>query len=198
MTIIVPADPAPASGKPALRRFGADLTPPLGGPVQRLSRLGARFFVEIRYDPMDATLAGPILAALMKADVASDELRVAFPQAEFSEVIGAPLVAGAGQAGSLLNVDGLLAGVTVPQGVVFSFEKSGRAYLHMTTESVTANGSGQATLTIAPMLRTAPPDNAALEFANPKVEGLLQGGDIAWDVDLVRHLGLTFSIFEAR
>ncbi len=78
----------------------------------------------------------------------------------------------------------------------FSVTVSGRNYLYFTTDLVTANGSGQATLPIAPMLRASPADNAALAFATPKIEGFLSGTTEEWDLDVLTTVGISFTLTE--
>lgn len=198
MSVTLPSLPRGASVAPRLIDFGATLRPPLGGPVQRIGRLGSRFAVDVRLPPLSLTDARSFLARQIKAKTTGETLKLAWPQAQAAPAIGAPLVNGAGQTGSLLAVDGLTAGVTVPEGAFFSFTAGGRAYLHVVTAAVVASGGGAATLSIGPMLRATPADNVALNFAAPEVEGLLGDGDVAWDLDSLRIYGVAFTLAEAR
>jgi len=54
---------------------------------------------------------------------------------------------------------------------------------HMITEDVNSNGSGLATLTFVPALRTSPADNAAIVVNNPKGLFRLMDNTFAWSVD---------------
>ena len=75
-----------------------------------------------------------------------------------------PLVNGAGQIGRTLNSDGWPLSTTVL--VAGQFITINNQLLQL-TENVTSNGSGVATLTFEPPIRTSPSDNAAIEYKNP-------------------------------
>lgn len=101
---------------------------------------------------------------------------------------GTPLVNGGSQTGSSLVTDGWANSTTVMQtGDFFSFADTSspaRTRLHMVTADVTSNGSGQATLAIAPPLRSSPADNAALTLSTPGAVFMLASddeGEIAFD-----------------
>ena len=75
-----------------------------------------------------------------------------------------PLVNGAGQGGRALATDGWPVSTTVL--VAGQFVTIDNQLLQL-TENVTSNGSGVATLTFEPPIRTSPADNAAIEYKNP-------------------------------
>ena len=76
---------------------------------------------------------------------------------------------------------------------------SGLQYLYQTTTAVTANGSGQATLVLRPMLRASPADNAALIYNPATVEGFVTLSDGAMNISVNRLVeGFTFTIEERR
>jgi hypothetical protein len=75
-----------------------------------------------------------------------------------------PLVNGAGQTGRTLNTDGWPLSTTVL--VAGQYVTINNQLLQL-TENVTSNGSGVATLTFEPPIRTSPADNAAIEYKNP-------------------------------
>ena len=122
-----------------------------------------------------AAAARGIQAARAKARADASTLVFLWPQPTAALAIGGPTVSGAGQAGSLLTVGGLTPGATIPAGTFFSFWSGGRNYLHALTAAATADGSGAATLAIAPMLRVFPDATAALNFSAPAIEGYVSG-----------------------
>jgi hypothetical protein len=75
-----------------------------------------------------------------------------------------PLVNGASQTGRTLATDGWPVSTTVL--VAGQFVTINNQLLQL-TENVTSNGSGVATLTFEPPIRTSPSDNAAIEYKNP-------------------------------
>ena len=194
--ISLPALSRLATVKPRLIRFGADLTPSLGGPVQRLNRLGSRWAVDVAVPSLTYAGARLWLGARLEAERTQNTLIMAWPKTPDPGALGTPLVNGATQAGTSLIVDGLTAGVTIPAFTFFSLSVSGRNYLYAVTTATTANGSGQATLPIAPMLRASPADNAALTFSAPQIEGFFDGATIDWNVDELATVGLSFTLSE--
>lgn len=81
-----------------------------------------------------------------------------------SSASATPLVNGAGQTGRTLATDGWPVSSTVLQAGQFVTINN---QLLQLTANVTSNGSGVATLTFEPPIRTAPSDNAPIEFKNP-------------------------------
>ena len=196
MSVSLPSLPDLAQVSARLVDFQSVLTPILGGPVQTIQRLGARFAVDVMLPPLEPVDAATFLAARMKARAENDTLTLAWPQAEVWSVIGgSPVVNGASQAGARLNISGLSAGQTLPAGRFFSFSSGGCNYLHMTTLAVTANGSGQVQLHVAPLLRAAPANAAALNFSAPIVEGLLTG-PVEWSLERLRWTSTSFTLSE--
>lgn len=81
-----------------------------------------------------------------------------------SSVVASPLVNGASQIGRSLVTDGWPVSTTVLYAG--QFVTIGNQLLQLTS-NITSNGSGQATITFEPAIRTSPADNAAIEFKNP-------------------------------
>ena len=81
-----------------------------------------------------------------------------------SSATATPLVNGANQTGRQLNTDGWPLSTTVL--VAGQYVTINNQLLQL-TENVTSNGSGVATLTFEPPIRTSPADNAAIEYKNP-------------------------------
>ena len=198
MSITLPTSPAPTAGTtPRYLDFGSELVPPLGGPTQRLNRIGNRFAIDVALPPMRETLARPYIAALIRAKVEGAVMR--FPQPGVTiGTPGTPLVLGGNQSGETLVIDGLTPGYVIRAGQFFSILHGGRRYLHMANLNATANGSGQVTLSISPMLRIIPADNAVVEIAQPMIEGFIAGSELPWTLDVARIYGLSFSITEVE
>ena len=112
---------------------------------------------------------------------------------------GTPLVNGASQTGSSLITDAWTAGYVIPKGKWVSVSVSSLLYLYQTTAAVTANGSGQATLSLRPLLRASPADNAALNINPAKIEGFVTLPDGAMSISVDRLVaGLTFTLEERK
>jgi hypothetical protein len=195
MAILFPSSPMPLAPRPKLVDFGGDLTPFLGGPVQRIGRLGSRFGLAVELPRLDQEEARVWVSRLLQAKASSGVHR--WPQlGDGVGDEGAPKVNGAGQSGAVLSIDGLPPGKTLKEGWFFSLIAGGRRYLHLIAADATASPLGAVTVSIQPMLRIVPPDNAVIELAEPKIEGAVQGNEHAWDPDLAEEVGLSFTLVE--
>jgi len=112
---------------------------------------------------------------------------------------GSPLVAGAGQTGSELNIDGLTFSVTdwMKGGDFFQLWTGAASRLHMVTQDVSSDGAGLATLDIWPELRESPTDNLAITTASPSGVFRMESPITDWSIDEMTNYGLSFGIVEA-
>lgn len=178
--ITLPETRAIRVDKPRLLDWGGPLTPPLGGAVQYLNRLGTRWAIDVTIPiQRSGSDARTWSAALAQAKI--NGAMIWLRQDGFNPgTPGAPLVNGAGQMGTTLVVDGFAAAYQAKAGQFFSIVTGGRRYVHMIAADTAANGSGQANLPIFPMLRVSPTDNAVCEFAKPYLQGSLAGNEVSW------------------
>lgn len=198
MTVSLPNDPYPNGATPFLRDFGGILTPFLGGPEQRLNRIGTRLGIKCTLPPLPSDTTGrTFVSALMRSKV--DRLLMEWPLLGFDPgTPGSPLVKTAVSGGSAVALKGLTVGYAVADGQFISFVRNSRRYLHMITGSGTANGSGDLTIGIFPPLRVALSVNDVVEIAVPKIEGhVLPGDELSWEMALDHNIGLSFSVYEA-
>jgi hypothetical protein len=187
----------PSAATPGYIDFGGFLTPGLGGAVQRLDRMGNRFKLAVSFPPMPSKDRGRILIGRVIRGK-TEGLRMEVPLLSFKPGSpGSPKVNGAGQSGRSLVVDGLTPNYTVREGQWLSILHDDRHYLHNVDAEVTANGSGQATLSISPMLRIEPDDNDEVHLARPMIEGFIMGEEWRWEMSLEHNMGIEFEIQEA-
>ncbi|MFC0633296.1 hypothetical protein [Brevundimonas balnearis] len=171
-----------------------DLRPSFGGPVQRLGRKGSRFALDVKVPAMSAKGCGiALIADLLRGETET----VILPVPDYVPAVpyGTPLVNGAGQLGTTLVIDGLTPNVAILKGKFLSVILGGQRYVHIVAAQTTANGSGQASLPIWPMLRTPTTDNAVVELAAPKIEGFVQPGQ-EWSISRLQAVGVDFSVEE--
>src|SRR5579875_1366050 len=117
--IALPSYPAYSAGTPYLLSWSSDTTSPLGGPTQRILRLGSRFGIDVEYPSMQYDDGRKFLAAMINAEALP--VAVAFPQRGFKPGnAGAPKVNGAGQTGQTLNIKGARARYRFLAGQFFS------------------------------------------------------------------------------
>jgi hypothetical protein len=106
---------------------------------------------------------------------------------------GTPLVNGAGQSGNSLNIDGASNSITGWLKAGDYFGVNGE--LKMMTADANTNGSGQATLSFSPMLRSSPADNAPITLNKPTATFALADDRQSWAVGPPRlsvHQTLSF------
>lgn len=197
MSILLPAAPGIRTAKPRLRDFGAWLEPPTGGVAQRLNRIGNRFAVDIQVATSRSTDEGRIIAARLMRGL-TEGVVLPFPQDFDPGAVGTDVVVdGVGQLGSSIRLKGFPAGgYTVLEGQFFSIIYGGRRYLHAAAED-TATAAGGCLLPIFPMLRISPNDGAVCEFAQPMIEGFIQGNQLEYALQTAPYLDVSFTMLEA-
>ena len=194
VAVTLPTSPGNVRYRAFIVSAGGEEESALGGVSQTILRLGDKFGLEVSLPPQvagDAALNW--CAALMLGR--REGVRMRWPQVGLSiGNPGSPLVNGAGQSGSTLNMDGGAANYPAKSGQFFSFDQGGRTYLHMLYDANTFNGAGARALTLVNPLRIIPADNTPLNFAEPMLEGKLIGDDVSWEVNRARHYGLNFTV----
>lgn len=188
----------PIEARPFLRDFGGELVPFMGGPEQRINRLGTRWGVRYVMPPMGEEEARQFVARLTRGK--QTNVLMPWPVTDFDPGSpGTPLINTAASGGTAISIKGLTPGYVVREGQFFSIIHSSRRYVHMSTGDATANGSGIAAVSIFPQLRTAISVNDVVEIADPMIEGRVSPGDEwGWDVDLVGEVGLAFTVAEGK
>ena len=201
--VTLPNYPAPTDITYKLNSFASDLTPPLGGQTQRVLRLGSRFSLDLQYPAMPYAIGQQWLSRLLYAE----GYPVAIPFTQRGALLTSPgfLVVDGGAAAPL-NSGGQLAvhqgtpANTILAGRFFHVlsQATGRRYIHQLIADVTLDAAGSATLGIVPFLRFTPQEGDTVEFVNPILEGFLTGASTSWTLELVRRIGLKFSVMEDR
>lgn len=114
-------------------------------------------------------------------------------------VPGVPLVDGAGQSGTSLNVRGLTPGYVAQEDFWLTIvEADGTAYLHSMYETARASPSGTATFQIETPLRAPFPDGARIELARPFIQGTLIGETFSYVFEQMRQVPLQIVIEEQQ
>lgn len=195
--IELPSGVYPQSVSMALVDFGGTIRPVLGGAAQRVNRLGSRYRAIVSLPPLEFETGRTVVSRLIRAK--SEGLRLALPGTRGQQ--GAPGTAvqvdGAVAGGTSLPLKGINPGYSAREGTWLSIVVSGQHYLYATAAQATADGTGDATVTIAPMLRTALAGNELVHVAAPVIEGFVDGDELAWELSLANHFGLSFTVEEA-
>jgi hypothetical protein len=111
---------------------------------------------------------------------------------------GTPLVNGGSQVGNELITDGWTTSQTgiLRAGDYIQIGSGATAQLYKILDDVNSDGSGNATLTIWPSLRSSPADEAVITVSSPKGNFRLTTQP-SWDIDEASIYGMTFGAREA-
>lgn len=104
--------------------------------------------------------------------------------------VGTPVVNGASQTGNTLVTDGWGVSQTVlEKGDYFATSTN---TLHKLTAAAVSDGSGNATLTFEPRIRSALSDNAPLTTSNAQGRFQLVSNDVSWTANQLSTYGVSF------
>lgn len=178
--VLLPSRRGVKVDKPRMIDWGGSLRPPLGGAVQHLLRLGTRHAIDVtiptmRSEPDGRTWSATLRLAKLNGVLMhfrQDGFRIGMP--------GAPVVDGAGQLGSTLNLKGFRAGYCMRMGQAFSLIVGGWRYLYFAAADTVAAPDGTMALPLFPMLRKSPADSDVAEVERPIIQGSLSGNEVAW------------------
>lgn len=111
---------------------------------------------------------------------------------------GTPLVNGADQTGATLEIDGATADVAnwLRSGDYIQLGAASSATLHKVLEDVSTDGSGQATLTLWPHIRTAPADDSTVVTSSAVGNFRLSSNSAEWSINEASIYGINFSAME--
>jgi len=140
---------------------------PINKTVQTLALSGARWKAEITLRRMKPTEAAQWIAFFLACRGMSDTFQLGDPNwpKNYGVGTGSPVVNGAGQTGTSLNITGATANITnwLRAGDYFSVNGE----LKRLVAPCNTNGSGQTTLLFEPPLRNSPSNSAVITVNNP-------------------------------
>lgn len=186
----------PTSIQFGLRSNTQVFSSPFSSSVQTVRMPGAAWYGTANFDDLEEAEARELIAFLMEMD----GMQGRFYFGDLSKMTprgtatGVARVNAATSSGNSLAVDGLSANLTnafLP-GDYIAFETTQGRELHMVTQAVGTNSSGQATLTISPSIRTSPVNDAVVTIGSSITGGIgntdlscvmrLQADQSAWSV----------------
>lgn len=170
--------------------------------AQQVYRYTGQFWeADITLPPMKRADAEYWISFLMKLNGPYGTFLLGDPNGQTARGVatGTPLVNGASQTGNELVTDGWTTSTTgiLKAGDYIQLGSDATARLYKVLDDVNSDGSGNATLTVWPDLRTAPADNAAITVANPKGLFRLNSAQTSWDINEASIYGMTFGAREA-
>lgn len=198
MAIALPTNPAPNDAQPYVVSPGSGpLVPFLGGPVQMITCLGTRLGIRVSYPPMRGEIARQFEARLLRGR--EERVLLEWPLLELDPGEPPSPAINATGAGTALSVKGLGAGYVVMEGQPLSVIHEGRRYMHISTGTVAANGSGVAAVGVYPPSRVTYSANDVVEIARPIIEGLVSPGEEhRWGYAIEHTMGFSFTVVETK
>jgi hypothetical protein len=196
--IDLPSLPRPQSAEIGLQDFGGFLTPPLGGAVQRINRLGTRFKLTVVLPPIKTIATAMIWSARLTRGK-TEGVRWPLPlQGFLPGSPGAVKVSGSGQSGTTLNIKGATVGYVFKEGQPFSVVTGGKNHVYLVNAQVTVGAGGTAAVTLSTPLRRQHLDNDVINVAVPLIEGFIMGDELNWSLAIAGFTGFQFDITESQ
>jgi hypothetical protein len=121
------------------------------------------------------------------------------PRGSAATSAGTPVVNGASQTGSELDIDGLPASAIgyLKAGDYIQLGSAGTSELYKVLDDVNSNASGEATLTIWPDLRASPADDATVTVTSAKGLFRLTTNTSDWQINEAGFYQISFGAAEA-
>lgn len=141
---------------------------PLSNAVQTVSRKGSYWKTTMTFSNLTGAQRSELQAFISKLDGQTHRMRIRdYGAVRYgaANALTTPQVNGAGQTGSALVANGAQASVSsyFAAGDYVSFNNE----LHIVTDDVDSDASGNISIPLAPPIRKTPPDNAEIEFLAP-------------------------------
>lgn len=196
-SITLPNAPGPKGFRFNVLDFGGEITPSLGGAVQRINRLGNRYQLEVTLPSMRSRDDAMIWTTRVERAKQNGALYTVPLDGFDPGEPGSPIVSSAVGGGMSVAVSGLTPGYSFVEGQWLSIVHGGRRYLHRAALPMTATGAGTGTLTLASMLRTPLSVSDVIEVEVPKIEGMITT-PVGWEAMLEPYTNLSFTISESE
>lgn len=183
-----------------LRRATAATQSPFSGVTQVVAWPFAQWMVDLELSTVTRTGGAPIEAfiAALRGRYGTflwGPVHAKLPTGTANTV--GVTVNGGGQTGNALAVAGLGAGKTLLSGDYFQLGSGSTARLYIVSQDATADGSGNATLSIEPALRTSPSNGDAVVLSSPLGQWRLTSDDVGVVVGAPGLYAVSLSCMEA-
>lgn len=156
---------------------------PLSGTKQTVDRGGLHWYFAYTFNESRGDSRAELMGLTAALRSQANRVRVpVYDNPRRGAYGGTPLVAGAAQTGSTINLDAASLSVTnwIRKGDYFSIDVNGEHELKMATADANSSGAGLITIQFEPRLRFSPLNNAAVWVEDgvlPKPQGLFMLGD---------------------
>jgi len=193
-TLTWPAGLLPSAMEWGLQANTQSFESPLTGSVQTLELPSPRWLANLTFEHLKDSEAAALQAFLasLRGRAGRFSLHNFARPVPRGTAAGTPLVAGAGQTGTSLNLDGFTAGTTLEAGDLIGVNGE----LKMVKALATAAGAGAMTVSFEPPLRASPADNAPITLNQPTATFMLAEDVSRWSVAPGLITSLTLSCIE--
>lgn len=192
MTIYTFPSIAPSSIDPKIIYNTKTLVSPLNGYTQTASREGTRWHISQRFTNLFGDDRADLMAFLARMNGQTHRAKIYLHTYHGARgaLGGTPLVDGAGQTGSTLNIKGMSAGLDSPPTGVANIFKAGDQISYLNANSnwelklvlanASSDGSGLVSVEISPEIHTSPANETAIITTNPAGTFMLLSPEIGW------------------
>jgi len=161
---------------------------PLVASQQTVDRGGLHWALAYTYTELRGDVRGDLLGTITALRGRAHRLRVpVYDNEKRGAYGGTPLVDGASQTGSSINLKGCSNSITdwIKRGDYFSIDVNGEHELKMATADASSGGTGLITISFEPRLRYSPLNSAAVYvedgvLSKPYGIFLTDGNELAW------------------
>lgn len=185
----------PSATTVELRSNTEKFVSPITGAVQTLDRGGERWVITLQFRNLSGDNRATMQAFLAKLNGQQHRFNLKnHAENQRGNFGGTPLVAGASQTGTTLNIDGCSLTITnwIREGDWFSVNNE----LKMAVADANSDGAGLATLTFIPRLRSSPPNNDPITTSAGTGVFLLMDSTVSWSNRPGGFSDLSFSALE--
>lgn len=193
----------PTTDQPADIMWGpesvvAKTSSPFTGDIEVQRHDGQMWHATLNYPPLERADAERLIVFLLSLDGQYGTFTMSPPDAGTPRgpAGGTPLVNGADQSGTDLDIDGLPVSSSVYlEGDYIQLGSGLSARLHKILSDVTSDGSGEATISLWPRIKSSsvPSDNDPIVTSSPVGLFRLAANRNDWTIDAALHYGISFS-----
>ena len=200
--LVLPSSPSVATQEWSLSRAVGITESPFTYSQQVSEYLGCRWIAVVTLPPMKRDEAGAwtVFFSQLHGRRGTFLLGDADAKTIQGSATGTMLVNGAHAIGVYsVAVDGLGASITnaFKKGDYVQFGSGATSRIHIITDDINTNASGQATLQIEPPLKTALTDNSTVIYENTKCVMRMDTGELGWKSNENSVYGFSFACSEA-
>lgn len=185
------------TAEPELVDFGASLRPFLGGPSQRLDRLGTRHAISVQMPTMYVESEGrKWIVRLIRAK--QQDGFIEFPQVGFDVgPCGNSITVAVGvEGGRVLRITGATPNYTVREGQALTVTSNGRQFFYLASAQTVLGTTGAGDIELDVPLREEAIAGDPVNLSRPIIAGRIMEDGWKWSIDTAGTVGLSFRIEE--